>query len=288
MFSDDFIKEMGFDKDSVKISPFINEEDGEEYEVWKIEAEEKTFVFKKEKGKEAIIYENYLSVLNEHAPKFYGIFEHGGEKYLLMEYFDGETTTKCDRIKLKNAIDALIGIQKTFWNSEEAEGDGYYNESLLKRKKRGEFLFDEEIEKAYGRFLKRYEEIPRTLCHDDLLPFNILSDSEKAVIIDWEYAGILPYLVSFSRFIAHFSSEEDAFFFLEDGEKEWAIDYYYNNFIKEKGIQCSEFMDDLDLFLLYEYCEWVMIGNKYEDAKGERFYQYLSLAKEKAGKINSK
>ena len=75
---------------------------------------------------------------------------------------------------------------------------------------------------------------------------------------------------------------------MEDEDKVWATEYYYNTFVKEKGIGYDDFISDLDLFLLYEYCEWVMVGNKYENAKGERFFHYLDLAKKQAKKINCK
>lgn len=285
MFSDDFINKIGFEHDRVNISPFINEEDGEEYEVWKIESEDEIFVLKKEKGREAAIYETYLSVFDEHVPKLCKIFEHEGTKYMLTDYFSGTTLLRCGRDEIKSALDALMNIQNKFWGFP---ADKYYEDSLSSRKSRGDYLCDATIEKAYAKFLKRYAEMPKTLCHDDLLPFNVLSNGEKAVIIDWECAGIIPYLSSFARFIAHVSSEKDAFFFMEDGDKEFAVDYYYTKFIKEKGIGYNDFLDDLELFLLYEYCEWVMIGNKYDDAKGDRFYHYLNLAKQQAEKINNK
>ena len=47
-----------------------------------------------------------------------------------------------------------------------------------------------ELEQAYERYLRIYSDIPRTLCHDDLLPFNVICAEKRAVIIDWEYAGM--------------------------------------------------------------------------------------------------
>lgn len=285
MFSNEFIDKMGFEPESVKISPFINEEDGEEYEVWKIGTKEKIFVLKKEKGREGEVYKKYLSAFDEHVPKLYKIFEHDGTKYMLTDFFFGETLLRCSRDKIKSALDALIGIQNKFWNVPE---DEYFEESFLSRKSRGDYLCDAETEKAYEKFLKRYSMIQKTFCHDDLLPFNVLSNGEKAVIIDWEYAGVIPYLSSFARLIAHVSSDENEFFFMEDSDREWAVEYYYSNFVEEKGIGYNDFADDLDLFLLYEYCEWVMIGNKYDDAKDDRFYYYSDLARKQAEKINNK
>ena len=79
---------------------------------------------------------------------------------------------------------------------------------LEKRSKNG--IIDEP-ERAYEQYLQIYSDVPRTLCHDDLLPFNVLCAKERAVIIDWEYAGILPYPTSLARLIAHCEEDESAF-----------------------------------------------------------------------------
>jgi hypothetical protein len=34
-----------------------------------------------------------------------------------------------------------------------------------------------------------------------------------------------------------------------------------------------------DIFLLYEYCEWIMLGNKYPDANQARYSAHLEKAK---------
>ena len=66
---------------------------------------------------------------------------------------------------------------------------------------------------------------------------------------------------------------------MRDEDKSFAIDYYYNNFIKHKGIAYADYIFAMDCFLLYEYCEWIMLGNKYEDADMERYHGYLKKAK---------
>lgn len=47
---------------------------------------------------------------------------------------------------------------------------------------------------------------------DDLLPFNVIVSDDRAVLIDWEYGGILPYPSSFARLIAHGEEAEDSLF----------------------------------------------------------------------------
>ena len=138
---------------------------------------------------------------------------------------------------------------------------------------------DSLLEQAYGGFLELYESLPRTLCHDDLLPFNVLVNGNKATIIDWEHAGILPYPTSLVRLIAHGREEEDAFFYMTEADKAFAIDYYYEHLVKSKGISYEDYRRTVDYFLLYEYCEWIMLGSKYPDEDIPRAREYLAIAK---------
>ncbi len=127
--------------------------------------------------------------------------------------------------------------------------------------------------------------IPRTLCHDDLLPFNVLIAKGKAAIIDWEYAGILPYPTSLARLIAHGEEDGKAFFHMKQADKDYAIEYFFEHLLKDKGINYDDYLRTMDYFLLFEYCEWIMLGNKYNDTKSERFKAYLIKAKDLAKKL---
>ena len=115
-----------------------------------------------------------------------------------------------------------------------------------------------------------------------MLPFNAIYNEENNItyIIDWEESGILPYLNSFARFISHFEEEEGAFFYMKDEDKAFAIDYYYDYLIKAKGITYQDYRMHLNLFMLYEFCEWIMLGNKYKDADRVRFDKYKKKAHE--------
>ena len=94
------------------------------------------------------------------------------------------------------------------------------------------------LEEAYASFMKIYQTTPRTLCHDDLLPFNLLI-GERAVLIDWEYGGVLPYPTSFARLIAHGREEEGAFFCMTREDRVFAIQYYYDGLIGNSRIKKS-------------------------------------------------
>ena len=150
---------------------------------------------------------------------------------------------------------------------------------------RGKYLGSELLEKTYRRFEQVYRETPRSLCHDDPLPINVLVNDERAVFIDWEYGGVLPYLSSFARLIAHGRENRDYYVYMSADDREFAIAYYYNALAKQHGISQEEFRQTLDYFLFYEYCEWVMLGNRYESRDDERYGYYLNLAKQLAKKL---
>ena len=132
--------------------------------------------------------------------------------------------------------------------------------------------------------MRIYQELPRTLCHDDLLPFNLLI-GERAVLIDWEYGGMLPYPGSLARLIAHGREDDSYLFFMTQADRAFAIDYYYDNLVKKHGISFEEYRRTLDYFIFYEYTEWIMLGNRYDARDDERFGYYMKLAEELAQKL---
>lgn len=276
----EIITKMGFGNQAV-ITAFKHEDDDSDYAVWKIEDGNVIRVLKKTSKQELDIYDTFLSFAKLGVPRFYKSIEYEGELFILMEYLDGNNLQKCDRKSLTAVLDALIYLQNMYWEKRELEGIGHgFEASLPGRQKRRKYLNDTELEQAYEKYLQIYSNIPRTLCHDDLLPFNVICTNEHAVIIDWEYAGILPYPTSLARLLAHCEEDESAFFYMKQEDKEYAIEYYFEHLLKEKGIDYSDYRKTLDYFLLYEYCEWIMLGVEYNDTENERFKKYYAKAKE--------
>lgn len=270
----------------IAVNQLKHEEDDAPYQVWRIDADGARYILKEAKEQEAEIYGQLLVGIEKSVPRIYETLAADEKMYLLMEYIDGEDLRNCSRRKLLLALDALIAMQKATWEKQELSAYGNsFTESLSKRKHRGNYLRDPLLEEAYGYFLQAYESAPRTLCHDDLLPFNLIVSDERAVLIDWECGGLLPYPVSFARLIAHGEDAETAFFYMTDADKEFAIDYYYQNLLKEKGIAYAEWRRSLDCFLFYELCEWVYVGHRYEATDGAYFQKYLPLAKKQAQKV---
>lgn len=262
-------------------------EDDEPYQVWSIDTGTTRYILKEAKEAEEETYRLILSELNDSCiPSIYQRISTGENTYLLMEYVDGENLCKCNRAKLTLALDALISLQRKTWNNRSFAAYGYsFDKSLRSRELRGKYLNDPLLEEAYEKFMQMYHTVPRALCHDDLLPFNVIVSDQRAVLIDWECGGILPYPTSFARLIAHGEDTEDALFYTTPEDRAFALDYYYENLLKEMGISFAEWKNTLEYFLFYEYCEWVFVGNKY-NAQNSLFYKkYLPIAKQQAQKI---
>ncbi|MBO4562193.1 MAG: aminoglycoside phosphotransferase family protein [Clostridia bacterium] len=267
------------------ITAFICAEDGYKYAAWLVERGGEKYVLKRAKGLELEAYRCFFVPKKPYAPAFCGSCELNGEPYFLMEYCEGGDLRRCDTERLLKALDALIAMQEEFWQREELYGSAVTIERALKAiEDRGSWLGSELLEAAYARFVEAYKQTPRTLCHEDLLPMNLLI-GERAVLIDWEYGGVLPYLSSFARLIAHCREEQDAYFYMTRADRELAISYYYENLPKKHGISYEEYSRSLDLFLFYEYCEWIMLGNRYDSRSDERYGYYTKLAEDMAGKI---
>ena len=275
--------------DNISITSFKSAEDGSDYNVWLIETSNEKYVLKNAKNYELTIYSAFFKEDSLGAPKLITSTQYEDESYILIEYIPGKDLCKCDRSSLELALDALINIQDKYWNNSTHENLGYtYKNSLESRINRGKYLGDEELEKAYQEFLSVYSQIPRTLCHDDLLPFNIIVGENSASLIDWEYAGILPYPTSIARLLAHTEEKENALFYMTDEDREFAKQYYYDNLVAKHNIPYEEYKYTLDLFLLYEYCEWIMLANKCPDADMERANNYTIKAKEHLKSIGGK
>lgn len=271
---------------NVSVTQIKHEEDDDFYQVWKIECDNKKYLLKEGKGDEAMIYSSIFAEITDGAPKLCEILQYDEKSYILMEYFEGENLSKCDRTRLTQALNALISLQRKTWgNTALPEAKDSYNKGLTHRKKRGEYLNNRILEDAYTDFLSLFESLPVALCHDDLLPFNIIATEDSACLIDWEAWGILPYPTSFARLIAHCEDDKSAFFYMSEDDRQFAIEYYHKELLSDKGITYDEWLRTLDYFLLYEYCEWVYVGNKYGATDGEYYKKYFPIAINQAKKL---
>ena len=274
-----------FGLSQAKIEQFMAAEDGSPYSVWHVQAGPEDYVLKRAKGLETEVYRSFFSEKKPYAPALFGSVAHDGETYLLLEYCPGRDLRRCDRERLIFTLDALGAMQDEFWQREDLYGAGCTLEKSIKAiEDRGHWLGSERLETVYEKFIRVYRQTPRSLCHDDLLPFNVLVD-ERAVLIDWEYGGVLPYPGPLARLIAHGREDENAFFYMTRADREFAIDYYYRICVQKHGISYAEYRRTLDFFLFYEACEWIMLGNRYDQRGDERYAYSLRQAEALADKL---
>lgn len=251
------------------------------YNVWKIEFDNKFYILKQVKNKELNFYNNILS---DYIPKIYGNCSYYNKQYILIEYINGNNLMKCERKALEKTLNAIINIQNTYLNYNN-ELISNYEEVFKNVINRKQYLKDEKLEKTYDMFINRYQNIKKTLIHKDLLPFNVIVNEDKAVLIDWGYYGILPYPLMLCRLIAHCKNDINYLFYMNDEDKIFAIEYYYSHFISSLGIDYNTYLDDINYFMFYEYTEWVFVYNKYNKEKDDMFNYYYNKANEYALKI---
>ena len=142
-----------------------------------------------------------------------------------------------------------------------------------------------DLTEAFEAYLEAFRTVPRTLCNDDMLPFNVLTDQNRAVILDWEYGGILPYPCALARLIAYGEDREDALFYMTEEDKEFALRYYYDRFIRQKGIGWEAYLHTMQLFLLKEYAEWVYCAHKSGDLGIPYYKPYYAKARAMAAQL---
>ena len=272
------LAELNFPYMVTDIAQFCREEDGSPYDVWKIKTDCVTAVLKKTSAEERTTSEVFFPCGGCGTPTIYGFTERGGETYMLMEFFDGETMSQSTRKKLILALDALIQLQEKFWGNTDLADVGWtFEKRHAARKKRLTYM--EDLSDAYKAYLEADKTVPRTLCNDDLLPFNVLVSTDRAVIIDWEFAGILPYPCALARLLAFGEENTDFMFQMTMEDKEFAVQYYYDNLIRNKGISWDEYIRTMKLFFFKEYSEWVYFARSSNDFTKPEYQKYYAKCK---------
>ena len=261
------------------IEAFRSEEDGAAYSVWKISTSDTPLVLKKIQSREKAVYQHFFSEGGP-VPRVVGFHED----WLLMEYISGHTLSRCCREDLILALDALINSQKKFWNRDDFAGVGFdFDTCYAGRERRIPYL--EDLTGCYEAYLESFRTVPRTLCNDDLLPFNVVIGHDRAVFLDWEYGGILPYPCALARLIAYGEEEENTLFYIKREDQLYAVEYYYENLIREMGISYDEYIRTMKLFFFKEYSEWIYCANQSGDCSGEYYRKYAPLARKIAKEL---
>lgn len=261
------------------VEPFCSEEDNAAYSVWKIITDREPLVVKKVSKNEQAIYETFFKDGGP-VPSVYGF--NGG--YMVMECVEGHALSRCTREELTLALDRLIEIQRKYWDCKihQTVDDQFasYYENRARR-----LAYMEDLKDCYQAYLDEFRTLPRTLCNDDLLPFNVIISGGRAVILDWEFAGILPYPCSIARLLAYGEEGDGALFRMKHEDRIFAVTYYYENLIRQMGIPYEEYLRTLRLCFFKEYSEWIYTANSSGDRSGDYYRKYGAMARKVAKEL---
>lgn len=258
----------------VEYFPF-EETKGHYKNIYKIVSHFKTYVLKKAKEKELDIYQS-VNNASVNLPYFYGSYHYYGNDYILMEYVLGTNLLKMEKENLIKAINGIIDIQKKYWNSSLIFGQSK-DDALKQRHTRLSYL-PSELKETYARYIDCFNRVPVTFSHEDLLPFNVILNKDRVCFIDLEVGGILPYPTMLARLIAHSEDSKDALFYLSRDNYDFAIDYYYENLIKQQGIKKEEYLRTMNLFIYNELIEWIYVYKKNNFKTNDFYNRYYQKA----------
>ena len=248
--------------DPVDVSQIPYEECDGFYSVWKITDARGLYLLKRTASETELAIYRKLRNRIDTLPTFYGATEYRGKPYLLLEFVEGHNLMQATRDDLRRVLDAMIRMQDRFWGSRQRVGEPFSAalQSCLNRKA---YLSETVLIDAFTRFEAMYRTFPRTLCHNDFLPFNVIVGTERTAFIDWEYGGILPYPAMLARLLAHASEHGETPFFMTQQDRDFAIETYYDRLIHKKGISRADYLAAMNAFLFYESLEWVYVYRKY-------------------------
>lgn len=248
--------------DPVDVSQIPYEECDGFYSVWKINDARGSYLLKRTASETELAIYRKLRNRIDALPTFYGATEYRGKPYLLLEFVEGHNLMHATRNDLGRVLDAMIRMQDRFWGSRQRIGEPFSAalQSCLNRKA---YLSETVLIDAFTRFEAMYRTLPRTLCHNDFLPFNVIVGTERTAFIDWEYGGILPYPAMLARLLAHASERGETPFFMTQQDRDFAIETYYDRLIHKKGISRADYLAAMNAFLFYESLEWVYVYRKY-------------------------
>lgn len=289
----------------LEVSPFFNERLDKDYQVYRLATREGKFVVLKKANKEECDANQLLSELNrvEISPEFIKITIDSNENYwLITEFFSGEDLSILKKKGATQLGEELAKLANYFFEANDkliTFSPNKKNQIESKYQLLEKLTNNLDLYKTYEEYIIRFKEIPNTICHDDLLPINVLFDEKnnRIKILDWEHVRLSSYICDVARFSAFYSDDEVSFkkgfsFSAEEENIQLFLKTYYSFLTLEikKRFSFEQFMQDYHLECLNQY----LLNISYlEDISKEmlktdwEFYFY-QLAVEKAKFINNK
>ncbi|MFD3157307.1 phosphotransferase [Haloimpatiens sp. FM7330] len=230
------------------------------YNVYKITVDEQIYILKKSDDKEIEVYEKFLVDKNLPVPKFEGWTCVNNKKWILIEYIDGTDLRMFNKDMAYGCIESLSQIFNMYWqkdNFKENKIDNRFERYWKRINKRAKCLKNElKLASAYRIFLDRQLVCPRTLCNGDFLQCNAIDNVDGIILIDWAFAGIMPYSLDVARLIVHGSEKNFPFpFYMTDEYRKIFLKGVYDKLLYKPDY--DQFIWDVILSSLNECIEFI-------------------------------
>ena len=253
--------------------------------MYKISFENQSHILKKSNDYEIEVYENILRDKGQPVPEYLGSITEGKQQWILLQYIAGEDLRKFNEEMVVGCADSLAQIFNLYWQEDEfAEKklDNRFERYWTRINKRAKCLKNEEkLAEAYQIFLDRQLECPRTLCNGDFLQFNAINNNGRIILIDWAFAGIMPYSLDLARLITHGSERYFPFpFYMTDEYRKIFIKGVYERLAYKPDYK--QYVWDIILSCLNECIEF--IESELKDITRERD-EVFNYYYEKADKL---
>lgn len=230
------------------------------YDVYKIILDNQIYILKKSDDNEIGVYEKFLVNKNLPVPKLEGWACINKTKWILIEYINGIDLRVFNKDMAYGCANSLTNIFNMYWQENEFEEnklDNRFERYWTRINKRAECLIkDPKISSAYRIFLDRQLECPRTLCNGDFLQCNAIESNNGIVLIDWAFAGIMPYSLDVARLISHGSEKYFPFpFYMTDEYRDIFLKSVYDRLLFKPDYK--QFRWDVILSCLNECIEFI-------------------------------
>lgn len=230
------------------------------YNVYKIISDNQKYILKKSDDNEIRVYEKFLANKNLPVPKLLGWACVNNIKWILIEHIDGIDLRVFNKEMAYGCADSLSRIFNMYWQEnsfEENKLDNRFERYWTRINKRSECLINEsKLFSAYRVFLDRQLICPRTLCNGDFLQCNAIQSHDNIVLIDWAFAGIMPYSLDVARLILHGSEKKFPFpFYMTDEYRKIFLKDVYEKLIYKPDY--NQFVFDVTLSCLNECIEFI-------------------------------
>jgi len=263
----------------IDIERFYDKDKGVDrtYNVYKVRVDKEIFILKKSDDNELGVYEKLLHDKDLPVPKFEGWTCVNNTRWILIEYIPGIDLRKFNKDIALECADSLSHIFNMYWQEshfEENKVDNRFERYWTRIKKRANCLkYESKLSSAYSIFLDRQLTCPRTLCNGDFLQCNAIKNDDGITLIDWGFAGFMPYSLDIARLIVHGSEDFFPFpFYMTDEYRQIFLKEVYNKLLYKPDYK--QFIWDVTLSCLNECIEFIESELKDNSRERDEIFNY--------------